>query len=168
MFKIKYNSLFIITVIAIITISCNGNPNKNNMETQDKSESIFPLGNPGPKEWFTGEVYVQGLLSPDQMENLYSVGQVTFMPGGRTYWHTHPIGQTLLVLEGNGWYQERGKPAVKLLKGSVIAIPKDVEHWHGASDKSKMVHVAISNVKDNSAVTWMSPVTADEYKNVNE
>lgn len=157
------HNVFITVLIASTLISCNN----NNMEKQNKNESIFPLGNAGPKEWFTGEVYVQGLLNPDQMENLYSVGQVTFMPGGRTYWHTHPIGQTLLVLEGEGWYQERGKPAVKLIKGSVIPIPKDIEHWHGASASSKMVHVAISNIKDGSAVTWMSPVNDEEYKIVN-
>jgi len=101
------------------------------------------------------------------MENLYSVGQVTFSAGGRTYWHTHPIGQTLLVLEGKGWYQERGKPAQLLTKGSVVAIPKDVEHWHGASADTKLVHIAISNIADGSAVTWMTPVTYEEYTEVN-
>ena len=90
------------------------------------------------------------------------------MPGGRTYWHTHPIGQTLLVLEGRGWYQERGKQAQELTKGSVIPIPKDVEHWHGASADTKLVHIAISNVYEGSAVTWMTPVTEDEYTVVNK
>ncbi len=130
--------------------------------------AVFPLGGRGPAEWFTGEVYVQGLLNPDQMENLYSVGQVTFMPGARTNWHTHPIGQTLLVLEGRGWYQERGKSAQELTKGSVVAIPKDIEHWHGASAGEKLVHIAISNVHDDSAVTWMTPVTEAEYTEVNK
>ena len=124
---------------------------------------IFAIGNPGPAEWFTGEVYVESLLSPEEMEGLYSVGQVTFMPGGRTYWHTHPIGQTLLVLEGRGWYQERGKPARELSKGSVVAIPKDVEHWHGASAGAGLVHVAISNIAAGSAVTWLDPVTGEQY-----
>ena len=135
--------------------------------TDYRSVNVFPLGNPGPAEWFSGEVYVQGLVNPNEMENLYSAGQVTFMPGGRTHWHTHPIGQTLLVLEGRGWYQERGKPAQELAKGSVVAIPKDVEHWHGASVDTKLVHIAISNVENNSAVTWMSPVNDEEYKKVN-
>lgn len=132
------------------------------------SRTAFPLGERGTPEWFEGEVYVQGLLNPDQMENLYSVGQVTFMPGGRTYWHTHPIGQTLLVLEGRGWYQERGKPAQELIQGSVVAIPKDVEHWHGASTDTKLVHIAVSNMDEGSAVTWMTPVTEDEYNKVNK
>lgn len=129
--------------------------------------AIFSIGQRASSDWFTGEVYVQGLVNPDQMENLYTVGQVTFMPGGRTHWHTHPIGQTLLVLEGSGWYQERGKPAQKLTKGSVVPIPKDVEHWHGAAADAKLVHVAISNMKEGSGVTWMTPVNNEEYNIVN-
>lgn len=133
----------------------------------DEYRATFPLGNLGPAEWFRGEVHVQGLVSPGRMENLYSVGQVTFSPGARTNWHKHPIGQTLLVLEGFGWYQERGKPAQKLVKGSVVPIPKDTEHWHGASAGEKMVHIAILNVENGSAVTWMTPVTDEEYKEAN-
>ncbi|MFV0500810.1 MAG: carboxymuconolactone decarboxylase family protein [Bacteroidales bacterium] len=132
------------------------------------SRATFLLGTRGSADWFTGEVYVQGLVNPDEMENLYSVGQVTFMPGGRTHWHTHPIGQTLLVLEGCGWYQERGKTAQELVKGSVITIPKDVEHWHGASAGMKLVHIAISNMENGNNVTWMSPVNDQEYKEVNK
>jgi len=136
--------------------------------TDYRTIAIFPLGSRGPSDWFTGEVYVQGLVNPDEMENLYTVGQVTFMPGGRTHWHTHPIGQTLLVLEGRGWYQERGKPEQELTKGSVIAIPKDVGHWHGASADTKLVHIAISNIEGASNVTWMSPVNDGEYAEVNK
>ncbi|MBB5638893.1 4-carboxymuconolactone decarboxylase [Pedobacter cryoconitis] len=131
--------------------------------TTENNTLIFPLGNPGSGEWFNGEVHVQGLVSPEQMEGLYNVGQVTFSPGGRTHWHTHPIGQVLLVIEGKGWYQERGKPAQVLIKGSTVAIPKDVEHWHGASADSQMVHIAISNMKDGNNVVWMTPVSDQEY-----
>lgn len=101
------------------------------------------------------------------MEGLYNVGQVTFSPGGRTHWHTHPIGQVLLVTEGKGWYQERGKPAQVLTKGTTVAIPKNVDHWHGAASDSKMVHIAISNVLDGSSVTWATPVSDEEYAAVN-
>jgi quercetin dioxygenase-like cupin family protein/alkylhydroperoxidase/carboxymuconolactone decarboxylase family protein YurZ len=126
--------------------------------------NLFPKGNRGPSAWFTGAVYVQPLVNPPEMENLYSVGNVTFEAGARTYCHTHPIGQTLLVIEGNGWYQERGKPATPLVKGSVIAIPKDVEHWHGTAKDSLMAHIAISNIAGNSNVAWLEPVTDEEYK----
>ncbi|MDR2913759.1 MAG: carboxymuconolactone decarboxylase family protein [Tannerella sp.] len=134
----------------------------------ENKTALFPLGERGLADWFTGEVYVQGLLTPDQIEGLYSVGQVTFEPGGRTYWHTHPIGQVLLVTGGKGFYQERGKPAQILTKGSVVAIPKDVEHWHGASADTGLVHIAISNIADGSAVTWMEPVNEKEYEEVNQ
>ncbi|WEK20897.1 MAG: cupin domain-containing protein [Candidatus Pedobacter colombiensis] len=136
--------------------------------TTENNTSIFPLGNPGPADWFSGEVHIQGLVAPEQMEELYSVGQVTFSPGGRTHWHTHPKGQVLLITEGEGWYQERGKPAQVLTKGITIAIPKGVEHWHGAAAKSKLVHIAISNMLDGRSVTWMSPVTDEEYVEVNK
>ncbi|MCL1943815.1 MAG: carboxymuconolactone decarboxylase family protein [Candidatus Azobacteroides sp.] len=128
--------------------------------------SIWDKGEKGSSDWFTGTVWVKGLLSPDEMENLYNIGCVTFEPCGRTLWHTHPVGQTLLVTEGRGWYQERGKPALLLTKGSVVAIPKEVEHWHGAAKDSKLVHIAISNMKDGSNVTWLKSVTEGEYNDI--
>lgn len=124
---------------------------------------LFPRGNRLPNDHFTGTAHLQGLVSPDQMENLYTVGSVTFEPSARTHWHTHPAGQTLIVTEGEGFYQERGKPAEKLTAGSVVPIPKDVEHWHGASNSSRLVHIAISNQRDGSSVTWMAPVNDTEY-----
>jgi 4-carboxymuconolactone decarboxylase len=135
---------------------------KNDAKT---NESIFPKGGKGSADWFTGAVWLQPLINPSDMENLYSIGSVTFEAGGRTHWHTHPIGQVLLVTDGKGWYQERGKPAQALIKGSVVTIPKDVEHWHGAAHDSRFVHIAITNMKDKNNVTWMSPVTDEEYHN---
>lgn len=134
--------------------------------TNHKIDSIFPLGNPGPADWFSGEVHVQTLITPEQIEGLYTVGQVTFSAGGRTHWHTHPIGQVLLVTEGTGWYQERGKPAQVLTKGTTVAIPKGIEHWHGAAADSKLIHIAISNLAGGSSVTWTTPVSDEEYEQV--
>lgn len=165
----RKTKLLVLLIISTVVISCGNNQKeKEDMSANEKSLSVFPLGDPGSSDWFTGEVYVQGLVSPDQIEGLYSVGQVTFEPGGKTNWHTHPAGQVLLVTEGRGWYQERGKPAQELIKGSVVAIPKDVEHWHGASKETKLVHIAISNIKDNSAVTWLAPVNDEEYGSVDK
>ncbi|KAA6333134.1 hypothetical protein EZS27_018430 [termite gut metagenome] len=103
--------------------------------------TIFLKGNRGSADWFTGTVYVQPLVNPDEMGGLYAVGSVTFEPGGKTHWHTHPIGQTLLVIEGKGYYQERGKSARLLCKGDVVVIPKDVEHWHGATHDNRFVQL---------------------------
>jgi quercetin dioxygenase-like cupin family protein/alkylhydroperoxidase/carboxymuconolactone decarboxylase family protein YurZ/quinol monooxygenase YgiN len=132
------------------------------------NESIFTKGGKGSADWFTGTVYVQPLVNPDEMEGLYSVGSVTFEPKARTHWHTHPIGQTLLVTEGRGFYQEKGKPTRPLAKGDVVAIPKDVEHWHGAAPDSRLVHIAVTNLKDENGVTWMLPVTDEEYNRINQ
>ncbi|SHF00859.1 (R)-mandelonitrile lyase [Dysgonomonas macrotermitis] len=165
----RKTKLLALLIISTVVISCSNNQKEEeDMNTNEKSLSVFPLGDPGSSDWFTGEVHVQGLVNPDQIEGLYSVGQVTFEPGSKTNWHTHPAGQVLLVTEGRGWYQERGKPAQELIKGSVVAIPKDIEHWHGASKETKLVHIAISNVKDNSAVTWLAPVNDEEYDSVDK
>ena len=89
---------------------------------------------------------------------------MTFEPGARSNWHTHPAGQTLLVTEGKGLYQEKGKPIRTLNKGDVILCDADIEHWHGASPESGMTHVAITNYKGDNNVTWLKPVTDEEYK----
>ena len=132
--------------------------------TPGGGNAVFGKGDKGSDAYFVGEVQVQPLIMPDQIENLYGVAQVTFLPGGRTKWHTHPLGQVLLCTEGEGYYQERGKTAQKLTAGSVVNIPIGVEHWHGAAPDSKFVHIAISNMKDSSNATWTTPVTDVEYE----
>lgn len=133
-------------------------------EALGRSDALFGKGDSGSEAYFAGEVQVQPLVMPDEIENLYGIAQVTFFPGGRTNWHTHPLGQVLLCTEGEGYYQERGKAAQKLTAGSVVNIPAGVEHWHGAAPDSRFVHVAISNMKDGSNATWTTPVTDTEYK----
>lgn len=163
--------LYATTVLTLLTlVACNENRPKTMTMEQTKNNigtSIFPQGQQGPSEWFTGTTWVSSLVNPDQIEDLYSVGQVTFEAGGRTLWHTHPAGQILLVTEGKGWYQERGQEARPLTRGDVVIIPKDVEHWHGAASDSRFVHIAISNMREGSNVTWMTPVTEAEYQEVN-
>lgn len=131
------------------------------------STEIFPKGEPLSKDWFTGNAFLKPLITRDK-NNEFSAGSVTFEPGARTNWHTHPKGQVLLVIEGEGLYQEKGKPAQIIQKGDVVNIPENVEHWHGASAKTKMVHVAITNFKEDTQVTWLHPVTDEEYKAANE
>ena len=130
------------------------------METPE----IFPKGQPLPKEWFTGNASLTPLVAKDK-NNDFSAGSVSFEPTARTNWHTHPRGQVLLVIEGNGFYQEKGKPAQAIKKGDVVNIPENTEHWHGASAVSKMVHIAITNYKDDIQVSWLQPVTEEEYNN---
>lgn len=129
-----------------------------------ETTSIYPQGQILPKDWFqgNGDAFLNPLVSRDK-NNEFSAGSVTFEPGVRTNWHTHPKGQVLLITEGNGFYQERGKPAQPLTKGSVVNIPEDVEHWHGASPDSTFVHIAITNYKDEVQVTWLQRVSNEEY-----
>ncbi|MBO9584899.1 MAG: cupin domain-containing protein [Flavobacterium sp.] len=131
------------------------------------STEIFPKGEPLSKDWFTGNAFLKPLIARDK-NNEFSAGSVTFEPGARTNWHTHPKGQVLLVIEGQGLYQEKGKPAQTIQKGDVVNIPENVEHWHGANAETKMVHVAITNFKEDTQVTWLQPVTDEEYKIANE
>jgi 4-carboxymuconolactone decarboxylase len=135
---------------------------------QEKTKtSIFPKGERVPKEWFSGNAFLQPLLAKDK-NNDFALVSVTFEPGARTNWHTHPKGQVLIVTEGKGWYQEKGKPAKAINKGVVVNIPEKVEHWHGASVDSKMVHIAITNYQGEENVSWLQPVTDTEYKEVNK
>ena len=126
------------------------------------STEIFPKGEPLPEDWFTGNAFLKPLIARDK-NNEFSAGSVTFEPGARTNWHTHPKGQVLLVIEGEGLYQEKGKPAKIIQKGDVVNIPENVEHWHGAGATIKMVHVAITNFKEDTQVTWLAAVTDEEY-----
>lgn len=131
---------------------------------ENKNEgAIFPRGEKAPADYFTGTVYVQ-MLAPKTENNNFSIAGVTFGPGGRTNWHTHPAGQTLLVIEGKGLYQEKGKAIRPLNKGDVILCNPDIEHWHGGSPESGMTHVAITNYKGDSQVNWLKPVADEEYK----
>lgn len=128
---------------------------------------IFPKGNPLPNDWFTGNAFLTPLVAKDT-NNEFSAGSVSFEPGARTHWHTHPKGQVLLVIEGNGFYQEKGKPAGSIQKGDVVIIPENIEHWHGASAISNLTHIAITNYKDDIQVTWLQPVTDEEYTSVQQ
>jgi 4-carboxymuconolactone decarboxylase len=135
----------------------------NNIE-QPGTNAIFPKGEKAPQENFSGTAWASRLVQMDAT-GTYSIGNVIFEPGARTNWHTHPAGQTLLVLEGKGWYQEKGKPARSITKGDVVEIPADTEHWHGAAKDSSLTHLAITNRKDGG-VKWLQPVTDAAYNSV--
>lgn len=149
--------------------ACNSqqavNKGETKMEmTENKTENtIFPKGEKAPAETFTGTVYVQ-ILAPKNENNNFSVASVTFEPSARANWHNHPAGQTILVTEGKGLYQEKGKPVRTLNKGDVVLCNPDIDHWHGASPESGMTHVVITNYKGDSQVNWLNPVMDEEYK----
>ena len=118
----------------------------------------------GPEAWFTGTVRID---APFQATEPDSVGgaTVTFEPGARTAWHTHPLGQTLIVTQGRGWLQEWGKAAEILNQGDIAWIPPGVKHWHGANAQTAMTHLAIAEAVNGSPVTWLEKVTDEQYPN---
>jgi len=117
----------------------------------------------GPVEYFTGSVQVQPLF-PAQDPSRTSGGKVTFEPGARSAWHTHPLGQILIVTDGTGWIQQWGGPIEEIRKGDVIWIPAGVKHWHGATPNTAMTHVAIQEELNGKAVEWMEKVTNEQYR----
>ncbi|MCS4271719.1 MULTISPECIES: cupin domain-containing protein [Raoultella] len=117
----------------------------------------------GPADWFTGDVRID---APFQATEPAKVGgaTVTFEPGARTAWHTHPLGQTLIVVQGRGWLQEWDKEPQALNPGDIAWIPPGVKHWHGASSTTAMVHIAIAEAENGSPVTWQEHVSDEQYQ----
>ena len=116
----------------------------------------------GPPEWFTGAVRID---SPFQRGEPARVGGaiVTFEPGARTAWHTHPLGQTLIVTAGCGWVQRDGEPIQEIRPGDVVWFAPGEKHWHGATAITAMSHIAIAEALDGKAVDWMEKVTDAQY-----
>lgn len=126
-------------------------------------DNIFPTGEKITNKNFTGNVWLQPLTDADSV-NQNSVGNVTFEPGARTKWHLHPAGQILLVIDGVGYYQERGQPKKILRKGDSLKCSPNVPHWHGASSNTAFVQVAITG-REKGETIWLSEVTDEEYNN---
>lgn len=116
----------------------------------------------GPAEFFTGQVRVDPVWAADTHINT-SGAWVTFEPGARSAWHTHPAGQRLVVLSGVGLTQEWGKPAQVIRPGDVVACPPGIKHWHGAGPTTAMTHLAVTGSADGKNVTWMEKVSDEQY-----
>jgi len=116
----------------------------------------------GSEQFFSGAVRVDMLFLP-QAPARTSAGLVTFEPGARTAWHTHPLGQILIVTAGKGWVQEWEREKREIQPGDVIWIPPGVEHWHGASATTAMSHIAIQEALDGKAVEWLEQVSDAQY-----
>lgn len=134
----------------------------NKMDTTETHASIFPKGKKITNDNFTGNAWLERLLTRNIAFDT-SIGQVSFEAGARTRWHKHPSGQILLVTEGLGYHQEKGKNIVEIRKGDVIQCLPDVIHWHGGSKDSAMSHIAISPNLEKGNVVWLEKVTDTEY-----
>ena len=116
----------------------------------------------GPPEYFTGAVRLD-ILNTAPAPARVACASVTFEPGARTAWHTHPLGQTLIVTAGCGWTQCEGGPIAEIRPGDVIWCPPGHRHWHGAAPTTSMTHIAIQEALDGSFVHWMEHVTDEQY-----
>ena len=116
----------------------------------------------GPAEWFTGSVRIQPIFEGPEPARARGAS-VTFAPGARTAWHTHPLGQTLIVTSGLGWAQREGEPIEEIQPGDVVWFAPNEKHWHGATPTKALTHIAIQEAFDGRVVDWMEHVTDEEY-----
>lgn len=127
---------------------------------------ILPAGHapsrPGPADWFTGRVRLDPLFNPDAPDRVQGA-LVTFEPGARTAWHTHPLGQTLIVTAGLGRCQAEGGPVRTIRPGDTVVFPPGERHWHGAAPDRGMSHIALQEVADGRSVDWLEQVSDADY-----
>ena len=116
----------------------------------------------GPSDYFTGDVRIDPIVQAPEPSRVTGAS-VTFEPGARTAWHTHPLGQTLIVTSGVGWTQCEGEPIEEIRAGDVIWCPPGHKHWHGATPTTSMTHIAIQEMLDGKVVDWLEKVTDEQY-----
>ena len=148
--NVKFARILVISAIVISSCSPVRNP------------GIFERGNKVASNNFTGEVWVNMLVQTDSVFNT-QMGNVTFKPGARSDWHSHPSGQILLITDGLGYYQEEGKQIRLIRKGDVVKCLPNVIHWHGASPGKSVSHLAISPNMEKGSVIWRGKVTDEQY-----
>lgn len=155
--------MILLAVTAFLASCCN-----SNMDNQKITKDVFAKGNvleDNPN--FTGEVWLQRFVTAaDSMD--CTVGNVTFAPGVRNSWHSHPGGQILLCTSGKGYYQEKGSEIRLLLPGDVVKIAPDIVHWHGAAPDSEFTHIAIGTQVSKGGAKWFGAVTDSEYNSYKE
>jgi quercetin dioxygenase-like cupin family protein len=117
----------------------------------------------GPSEWFSGSVRIDPLFQPNEHRRA-AAATVTFEPGARTAWHTHPLGQTLIVVSGLGWVQREGGPIEEIRPGDIVWFAPGEKHWHGASANVAMSHIATQEQLNGIVVEWLEKVTDDQYQ----
>ncbi len=151
-YKIKY---FLPVVVATL-MACT-----QDQKAANTAAPIFPKGDKNTNDNFVGEVWVKSLVDADSL-NETAVGNVTFAPGARSKWHSHPAGQIILATEGVGFYQEKGKSKMILRKGDVVKCPPNLPHWHGASADSAFVQLAITG-RQKGPTVWLESVPDSVY-----
>jgi quercetin dioxygenase-like cupin family protein len=151
------------TIAIVISLALLGAASASAQRTEISPNGSRPSSK-GAAEYFTGPVIVEPLFG--SKETMPSTGGlVTFEPGARSAWHTHPAGQILIVTSGTGWVQEEGGEKREIKPGDVIWTPPGVKHWHGATATNSMSHIAITNMLDGKNVDWLEKVSDEQYRN---
>ncbi|MEQ7799603.1 cupin domain-containing protein [Pedobacter sp. ASV1-7] len=155
-------NIALLSLITLTSFSCTQqNKSAQSSQSETQEPSVFARGKQITNDNFTGNVWLENLIQADSL-NQNSVGSVTFEPGARSKWHTHPAGQILLAIDGVGYYQEKGQLKKILHKGDAIKCPANIPHWHGASSDSKFVQVAVTG-REKGETIWLEAVTDEEY-----
>jgi len=154
-------NMAVLFICGAVTFSCQQQRQTEAVTQVTSPAPIFAKGEKITNDNFRGTSWLNSLVDADSL-NQNSVGSVTFEPGARTNWHTHPAGQIILALDGVGYYQEQGSPKVIVRKGDVVKCPADIPHWHGASADTAFIQVAITG-RENGETVWLVPVTDEEY-----
>jgi quercetin dioxygenase-like cupin family protein len=158
-------SKIIASIILIITFT-NCARDKNMNGDVSPKQLIFPKGEQVAATNFTGKAYNFGLVPSNSTYNTL-IGNVYFEAGARSNWHTHPGGQILIIIDGEGYHQIRGRPKQTVKKGDVIKCPSNTKHWHGASENSSLSQLYIVPNTEKGIVTWLEPVTDEQYNTGN-
>lgn len=133
--------------------------------TKAQTAQIFPKGDVSTVNNHTGTVWLKELNVADSIIDC-NVAQATFSAGAKLDWHIHPLGQVLMITDGTGYYQEKGKPIQIVHKGDIIKCTPGLAHWHGAAPDSPFTYIAVSNGGAKNKTQWLQRVTEEEYKNV--
>lgn len=152
-------SAFVLLATATLNASAADEPNRQSMTIVKNGEQASINGAPTN---FVGSARIDPLFAA-QAPSKVSAGYVTFQPGARSNWHTHPLGQTLVVTTGSGWVQQEGAEKQVIRPGDVIWTPPGVKHWHGATSTTGMTHMAIQETLDGKNVEWLEAVTEAQY-----
>jgi len=155
-------NIAILFLIGMVSFSCNQqNESAQTRRPESQNPTVFAKGEKITNDNFIGTTWLNNLVDVDST-NQNAVGSVTFEPGARTKWHSHPAGQIILALDGVGYYQEKGSQKIIVNKGDVVKCPADIPHWHGASADTKFIQVAITG-REKGETKWLEDVTDDEY-----
>jgi quercetin dioxygenase-like cupin family protein len=155
-------TLFLVFIVCLASAQTEQRGGKQ-MQTITIARSGSQPSSEGQTEYFTGSVRVDPLFPVIEPSRIAGA-RVTFEPGARTAWHTHPLGQTLIVTAGTGWVQQSDGPVQEIREGDVVRIPPGAKHWHGATATTRMTHIALQEQLDGKVVEWMEKVSDAQYK----